>query len=64
MNVPADLNVIADEALRSDLIAFRREMHADPEIGLHLPRTQGRVLEALKDLDLEIVLGRSLTSIL
>lgn len=63
MNVPAALNVIADEALLSDLIAFRREMHADPEIGLHLPRTQGRVLEALKSLDLEIVLGQSLTSI-
>lgn len=63
MNVPAALNVTADEALHSDLIAFRREMHADPEIGLHLPRTQGRVLEALKGLDLEIVLGRSLTSI-
>lgn len=63
MNVPAPLNVTADDSLLSDLIAFRREMHADPEIGLHLPRTQGRVLEALKGLDLEIVLGRSLTSI-
>lgn len=57
------LRVSADVALTNELIAFRREMHADPEIGLHLPRTQARVLEALKDLELEIVLGTSTTSV-
>jgi hippurate hydrolase len=56
-------SVIADAALTDELIAFRREMHADPETGLHLPRTQARVLEALENLDLEIVRGGSTTSI-
>ncbi|MGM0930416.1 MAG: M20 metallopeptidase family protein [Actinomycetota bacterium] len=50
-------------SLGNDLIAFRREMHADPEIGLHLPRTQARVLEALQGLDLEITLGTATTSV-
>ncbi|MCU1443604.1 MAG: hipO [Cryobacterium sp.] len=63
MNTHTASNLVADDALRTDLIAFRREMHADPETGLQLPRTQGRVLEALKGLDLEIVLGTSSTSI-
>jgi amidohydrolase len=57
------LSVTADAALTDELISFRREMHADPETGLHLPRTQARVLEALKDLDLEIVLGAATTSV-
>ncbi|MGO4690565.1 M20 metallopeptidase family protein [Glaciibacter sp. 2TAF33] len=57
------LNVTADAALTDELIAFRREMHADPETGLQLPRTQARVLEALKDLDLESVLGAATTSV-
>lgn len=38
-------------------------MHADPEVGLHLPRTQARVLEALKGLDLEIILGKATSSV-
>lgn len=46
-----------------ELIALRRELHGMPEIGLSLPRTQKRVLEALEPLDLEITLGISTTSI-
>lgn len=46
-----------------DLIPLRRELHQDPETGLDLPRTQGRVLEALRGLDLEITTGRATTSI-
>ncbi|MET4589742.1 M20 family metallopeptidase [Arthrobacter sp. 754] len=52
-----------DTSLAGDLVAFRREMHADPELGLELPRTQGRVLEALRGLDLEITLGTNSTSV-
>lgn len=52
-----------DGSLAGDLVAFRREMHADPELGLELPRTQARVLEALRGLDLEITLGVRSTSV-
>ncbi len=50
-------------ALQPDLARFRRELHADPEVGLVLPRTQDRVLEALRGLPLEITTGRDTTSI-
>jgi amidohydrolase len=52
-----------DASLAGELVAFRREMHADPELGLQLPRTQGRVLEALSGLGLEITLGKNSTSV-
>jgi hippurate hydrolase len=53
----------AVEPLSADLIALREEFHRDPEIGLHLPRTQERVLAALAGLPLEITLGKSLSSV-
>ena len=31
-------------AMGEDLVALRRDLHRHPEIGLHLPRTQQRVL--------------------
>ncbi|WP_432542879.1 M20 metallopeptidase family protein [Kineococcus sp. SYSU DK002] len=46
-----------------DLIALRRALHADPEVGLDLPRTQEAVLAALDGLDLEIGTGRALSSV-
>lgn len=49
--------------MKDDLIALRREIHADPEIALDLPRTQQRILTALEGLDLEITLGRGLSSV-
>ncbi len=49
---------IADE-----LIALRRELHRDPEVGLHTPRTRDRVLAALAGLPLEITLGVECTSV-
>ncbi|RBP61401.1 hippurate hydrolase [Brevibacterium sanguinis] len=42
---------------------LRRTLHADPEIGLDLPRTQSRVLSALADLDLEVSTGTGTTSV-
>ncbi|MCC8243335.1 M20 metallopeptidase family protein [Saccharothrix luteola] len=50
-------------ALMDDLVRLRRQLHAEPEIGLDLPRTQEKVLAALDGLPLELSLGRSLTSV-
>jgi amidohydrolase len=50
-------------AVLDDLIALRRDLHRIPEIGLHLPRTQERVLTALDGLGLEVSLGKNLSSI-
>ena len=57
--------VIHDDALAlaADLTDLRRAIHADPEIGLDLPRTQRKVLDALDGLPLEIGTGASLTSV-
>ncbi|WP_209373946.1 M20 metallopeptidase family protein [Brevibacterium renqingii] len=46
-----------------DLIALRRKLHADPELGFDLPRTQKAVLDELAGLGLEITTGKSLTSV-
>nr|MDT0657737.1 M20 family metallopeptidase [Micromonospora sp. DSM 115978] len=50
-------------AIRDDLTALRRELHQIPEIGLHLPRTQERVLAALAGLPLEVSVGAKLSSV-
>ncbi|OLF05751.1 amidohydrolase [Actinophytocola xinjiangensis] len=47
----------------TDLVELRRAIHAEPEIGLDLPATQRRVLDALAPLDLEITLGEGLSSV-
>jgi amidohydrolase len=56
---------ILDEAgaIAADLAELRRSIHAEPEIGLDLPRTQRKVLDALAGLPLEISTGDSLTSV-
>lgn len=55
--------VAAASDLTDELVALRRTLHADPEIGLLLPRTQAAVLDALADLPLEITTGTTLSSI-
>jgi hippurate hydrolase len=50
-------------ALQGELVELRRTLHADPEIGLDLPRTQEKVLGALDGLPLEISLGAGLSSV-
>ncbi len=50
-------------ALRDDLVQLRRSLHREPEVGLHLPRTQQRILEALDGLGLEITLGTGCSSV-
>jgi amidohydrolase len=51
------------EAIAPDLVRLRRAIHREPEIGLHLPRTQRKVLAALEGLPLEISLGTALSSV-
>ncbi|MEV0431019.1 M20 family metallopeptidase [Micromonospora sp. NPDC050495] len=50
-------------AMSEDLIQLRRTLHREPETGLHLPRTQERVLEALDGLPLEVTTGNATTSV-
>ena len=45
------------------LVGLRRAIHADPELGLELPRTQRRILDALEPLGVEVALGAGLSSI-
>jgi hippurate hydrolase len=52
-----------DEALRADLIRLRRQLHASPEVGLHLPATQAALLAELDGLGLELSTGGGLTSV-
>jgi amidohydrolase len=56
---------IHDEAvaISAELTELRRAIHAEPEIGLDLPRTQRKVLDALAGLPLEISTGTALTSV-
>ncbi|MFF4805715.1 M20 family metallopeptidase [Streptomyces sp. NPDC001351] len=49
--------------LQGELAVLRRALHREPEIGLHLPRTQEKVLAALDGLPLEISTGSSLSSV-
>ncbi|GAB4078476.1 M20 metallopeptidase family protein [Nostocoides australiense] len=53
--VPADL--------AGDIIALRRDLHRHPELGLHNPATQQRIVDALAGLPLEITRGRDCTSV-
>src|SRR5206468_9177973 len=50
-------------AQQDDLVALRRALHAEPEIGLSLPRTQEKVLAALDGLPLEVTTGTTTTSV-
>lgn len=43
--------------------SLRRDLHAHPEVGLLLPRTQEKVLAALEGLALEVVSGSSCSSV-
>lgn len=53
----------AAAALADELTRLRRDLHAEPETGLALPRTQQKVLAALDGLPLEVTLGTRLSSV-
>jgi hippurate hydrolase len=59
---PSDL-VTAAHRVDADVIELRREIHANPELGLQLPDTQKRILESLTGLGLDITPGEQLTSV-
>jgi amidohydrolase len=51
-------------SLGGDLAELRHALHREPEVGLDLPGTQARVLDALEGLPLEITTGRALSSVI
>jgi len=59
---PADL-LAAAYADADRTIDMRRRLHRRPEIGLHLPETQKRVLEAFADLPVDVTAGSSTSSV-
>jgi hippurate hydrolase len=50
-------------AIAGELAHLRRAIHAEPEIGLHLPLTQAKIVAALDGLPLEVTLGSALSSV-
>ena len=56
---------VRDEAakLAGEIAELRHSIHREPEIGLDLPKTQAKVLDALDGLPLEISTGRGLSSV-
>ncbi|MDI3387757.1 M20 family metallopeptidase [Streptomyces sp. B-S-A8] len=50
-------------AVHDDLVRLRRALHAEPETGLDLPRTQEKVLTALDGLPLHTTTGAGLSSV-
>ncbi len=56
---------VRDEAakLEGEVTELRHAIHREPEIGLQLPKTQRKVLDALDRLPLEISTGRELSSV-
>lgn len=51
------------KAMGPELAQVREDIHRRPEVGLHLPHTQERILSALENLPLEITLGRTSTAV-
>lgn len=56
---------VQDEAsaIAGDIAELRHAIHREPEIGLDLPKTQAKVLDALGGLPLAITTGERLTSV-
>ena len=53
----------AARGLQDTTIELRRSIHAEPEIGLQLPMTQQKIVDAITGLGLDITLGESTTSV-
>ncbi|MEN2787132.1 M20 family metallopeptidase [Sphingomonas qilianensis] len=58
-----DWNAVGEAEL-ADVITLRRAIHADPEIGLHCPRTADKIRAALAGLPLEIRDSTSTTGLI
>ncbi len=53
----------AAAGVRADVVELRRSIHREPELGLDLPKTQSKVLDALDGLGLDVTSGESTTSV-
>jgi len=53
----------AAAGVQGDVVNLRRAIHREPELGLDLPKTQAKVLDALTGLGLDITQGTSTTSV-
>jgi hippurate hydrolase len=60
---PTAALLAAAEAIQDDVVAIRRRIHRQPEIGLDLPQTQVVVLEELAKLGIEGRPGKALSSV-
>lgn len=63
MTFDAEALLEAGRDLLPDAVELRRDLHAHPELGLELPRTQRAVLDRLADLDLVVRTGTTSTSV-
>ena len=63
--MPARLDTLLDEAraVLPEVVALRRRLHENPELGLVLPETQKAVLEALAPLALDVATGGSTSAV-
>ncbi len=50
-------------SLLPDVVELRRSIHLEPEIGLDLPLTQAKILQALEGLPLIVETGTAITSV-
>ena len=66
---PADGALATDDlldaarAIQGDVVAIRRRIHRQPEIGLHLPKTQAVILDELAKIGIEGTKGTALSSV-
>jgi len=58
MNIPADIR-----ALEAQLIAWRRDFHRHPELGLQEHRTAGIIADTLRALGYEVYTGMARTGV-
>ena len=58
----ATLQRVSEDVL-PDIVAIRRDIHAEPELGLDNPVTQQRILDALHGLGFEVSAGGGITSV-
>jgi amidohydrolase len=64
VTVTAPDDLLGDSArVLPDVVDLRRRIHRAPELGLQLPDTQARVLEAIDGLGLEVRTGETVTSV-
>jgi amidohydrolase len=62
--MPIEPGLLASaQAIQEDVVALRRRMHRQPEVGLDLPETQALIVEELHRLGLTPHLGHGLSSV-